>query len=139
MNLREINLELTELDPTNKVKLGVTGPSLFRPGDIISFNYRSIKKNIVSSRLGLVVSSSRAKNGKRVSSKNNLIVNVIDISSNLASFIPIYENFYKNIKNSSYETNKSALSSIFGLDRFRTFAVKNILQPRALVIYKAKK
>jgi hypothetical protein len=73
-----------------------------------------------------VVSSSRTSNGRFVSSKKNILLNVVDITGESAPTEVIFNFFYKNRLNSTYSEGSKVLSMILGKENFRTFKVTGI-------------
>lgn len=92
------------------------------PGDILRFNYSD-----GTERLGLVVKSKRAPNGKFLSSRNNLLLNIFlleDIS--LPMLDVIVNTLYRDKNRCSYSNSPKILGAFFTRDSFRTFNLKKV-------------
>lgn len=85
------------------------------PGDIIYFNYEG------TTRFGLVVASAKASRGMFLSTQNNTLINVVELSRlTTTMFSLMVDNIYKNRVVCKYKS--PALLGVFlGKDNFKTF------------------
>ena len=96
-----------------------------KPGDIIIFNYEDGDR-----RIGLVVSSQRTSTGVFLSTRNNQLLNVVEVESlSQGMFDAMINTLHKRVRRCSYYS-KRILGAFLGRESFKTFNVayiRNIL------------
>jgi hypothetical protein len=91
------------------------------PGDLVQFDYFE-----GGTRYGLVVSSRRTHRGYFLSSRDNTLLNVVEIESLTDSmFSLMINNLYKNRSACNYYSPK-IIGAFLGRENFRTFNVSKI-------------
>lgn len=86
-----------------------------RPGDLILFDYEG------SRRLGIILSSKRTSSGIFLSTRNNTLLNVLQLTSlSLTMFRIVVNNLYKKENRCKYHS-RNILQVFSGKESFRTF------------------
>ena len=92
-----------------------------QPGDLVQFYY--IDGGV---RFGLVVSSRRTSSGIFLSTRNNTLLNIVEIESLTDSmFSLMINNLYQNRDACNYYSRR-VLGAFLGKDNFRTFNVAKL-------------
>mgnify|MGYP003631228612 FL=1 len=92
-----------------------------QPGDLVQFYY--IAGGV---RFGLVVSSRRTSSGIFLSTRNNTLLNIVEIESLTDSmFSLMINNLYQNRAACNYYSRR-VLGAFLGKDNFRTFNVAKL-------------
>jgi len=104
-----------------------------KPADIILFDYEGSK------RFGLIVSSSKAPLGMRLSTRLNVLLNVFLIDSLTDSmFFLTLDNLYGKESRCTYERAPTIISSFISKDRFRTFILKKASDIKKIIMSRAQ-
>tara|TARA_R110000782_G_C14679783_1_gene399891 strand:+ start:240 stop:629 length:390 start_codon:yes stop_codon:yes gene_type:complete len=91
-----------------------------RAGDLIQFSY------VGSPRFGLVVASKRTSNGYFLSTQNNTLLNVVEVTKlTEGMFSLMINNLYKNRIACNYHSPR-IIGMFLGDDNFKTFNVSKI-------------
>lgn len=117
-----MNLNLEKYpDPVENIQFSLRSVSYLalNPGDIIQFLYEGYR------RFGLVVSSRRASRGVFLSTKNNRLLNIVELGGlTEAMFSLMINNLYRNRVACSYSSR--ILGTFLGKDNFKTFNIAKI-------------
>lgn len=109
---------------------------LAQPGDIISFDYFDEERRY-SHRLCLVVSTSFAPNGRRISSRGNRLVCIYDLTQMMDFELKlVIDVCYKRRRRCIYNKTPRALNEVIGSHLFKTFIIPKMFNLKKLNIGK---
>ena len=107
--------------PDISIKLSQASPSVFRPGDIVTFSY---KGGILARRL-LVVATERAPRAKYVSNLGNYLLCCFELKETYPELVTVFNSFYKQ-RSINYASMPKTSRSALGVTNYKTFKISDI-------------